>query len=212
MGGIGNEILSNRLKVGASADCIECKFEEFFLSSWVLGDPAMLVDHPTGGSTPTPPQVTMNGSHSPTSASEQLKNPAAQAVVEAEKVQLIDEAAANLQPKHPKPTKAFYPDDPSNVYHSYMRDHVKFRISNVSPIQTHVHHQHAHQWLQTPNSDDSAYLDSQLVVPGSTYTLEMTYNGSGNRNQTVGDSIFHCNFYPHFAGGMWALWRVHDVF
>ena len=29
---------------------------------------------------------------------------------------------------------------------------------------------------------------------------------------TVGDSIFHCHFYPHFAQGMWALWRVHDVF
>ena len=26
-----------------------------------------------------------------------------------------------------------------------------------------------------------------------------------------GDSIFHCHFYPHFAQGMWALWRVHDV-
>ena len=40
----------------------------------------------------------------------------------------------------------------------------------------------------------------------------MTYNSSGNRNQTVGDSIFHCHFYPHFAQGMWSLWRVHDVF
>ena len=29
---------------------------------------------------------------------------------------------------------------------------------------------------------------------------------------TVGDSIFHCHFYPHFAQGMWSLWRVHDVF
>ncbi|MFQ5412577.1 MAG: copper oxidase, partial [Phycisphaerae bacterium] len=35
---------------------------------------------------------------------------------------------------------------------------------------------------------------------------------SGNRNQTVGDSIFHCHFYPHFAQGMWSLWRTHDVF
>ena len=40
----------------------------------------------------------------------------------------------------------------------------------------------------------------------------MTYFGSGNLNQTVGDSIFHCHFYPHFAQGMWSLWRVHDVF
>ena len=75
-----------------------------------------------------------------------------------------------------------------------------------------MHHQHAHQWLHTPNSDNSHYLDSQMIVPGSTYTLEMTYNGSGNRNLTVGDSIFHCHFYPHFAQGMWSLWRVHDVF
>ncbi|PVA09546.1 hypothetical protein DC366_12655 [Pelagivirga sediminicola] len=35
--------------------------------------------------------------------------------------------------------------------------------------------------------------------------------GSGNRNRTVGDSIFHCHLYPHFAQGMWSLWRVHDV-
>jgi hypothetical protein len=28
----------------------------------------------------------------------------------------------------------------------------------------------------------------------------------------VGDSIFHCHFYPHFAEGMWELWRSHDVF
>ena len=40
----------------------------------------------------------------------------------------------------------------------------------------------------------------------------MVHGGSGNRNQTVGDSIFHCHFYPHFAMGMWSMWRVHDVF
>ena len=28
----------------------------------------------------------------------------------------------------------------------------------------------------------------------------------------MGDSIFHCHFYPHFAEGMWELWRSHDVF
>ena len=113
-------------------------------------------------------------------------------------------------------TKAFYPDDPSNVYHSYLRDHVKFRILHAAVTSgtghAHVHHLHAHQWLRTPNSDDSTYLDSQLIIPGVAYTLEITYGGSGNRNLTVGDSIFHCHFYPHFAAGMWSLWRVHDVF
>jgi len=48
--------------------------------------------------------------------------------------------------------------------------------------------------------------------PGASYTLEHVHNGSGNLNLTVGDSIFHCHFYPHFAQGMWSLWRTHDVF
>src|SRR3954454_7876602 len=51
-----------------------------------------------------------------------------------------------------------------------------------------------------------------MISPGASYTLEMTYNGSGNRNKVVGDSIFHCHFYPHFAAGMWPMWRTHDTF
>ncbi|HKP02670.1 MAG TPA: hypothetical protein VJU77_04825 [Chthoniobacterales bacterium] len=163
---IGAEILANRLGVGpegVNQDGTDLKFEEFFLSSWAVGDPAMLVDRPanSGGT---------------------------------------------------RATQALYADDPSNVYHSYMRDHVKMRIYNAGLLAPHVHHLHAHQWPRTPNSDESSYLDSQLLVPGAAFTLEITYNGSGNRNQTVGDSIFHCHFYPHFAQGMWSLWRVHDVF
>ena len=46
----------------------------------------------------------------------------------------------------------------------------------------------------------------------ATRSTEITYGGSGNRNKVVGDSIFHCHFYPHFAQGMWELWRAHDVF
>lgn len=163
--GIAPEIVANRINVGPQGineDGVDLLFEEFFLSAWAVGDPAILVDHP-----------------------------------------------ANTEPRA---TRALYPDDPSNVYHSYMRDHVKFRVMNTGSVAPHVHHQHAHQWLHTPNSADGHYLDSQMINPGSTYTLEMTYNGSGNRNQTVGDSIFHCHIYPHFAQGMWSLWRVHDVF
>jgi hypothetical protein len=110
-----------------------------------------------------------------------------------------------------KATKAFFPDDPSNVYHSYLRDHLKFRIVHAGSKEHHIHHQHAHQWLHTPDEDDSSYLDSQAIGPGAAFTLEMVYDGSGNRNLTVGDSIFHCHFYPHFAQGMWGMWRVHDV-
>jgi len=166
-GGIGAEIIANRLDVGPMRDCLGCKYEEFFLTSWAVGDPAMVVDVPANAC---------------------VGDPTCRA------------------------TEAFYPDDPSNVYHAYLRDHVKFRILHGGVKEHHIHHQHTHQWVFAPDSDESAYLDSQAIGPGASFTLEMTYNGSGNRNAAVGDSIFHCHFYPHFAQGMWALWRVHDVF
>ena len=108
-------------------------------------------------------------------------------------------------------TKAYFPDDPSNVHHSYLNDRVKFRNLHAGPKEHHIFHLHAHQWLHTPDNDNSAYLDSQSLGPGSGYTYEIAHHGSGNRNRTAGDSIFHCHFYPHFAQGMWEFWRVHDV-
>jgi hypothetical protein len=109
-------------------------------------------------------------------------------------------------------TEVLFPDDPSGVHHSYLGDPVRFRNVHVGPKETHVFHLHAHQWLHEPREDDSTYLDSQTVSPGSGFTYEINYGGSGNRNFTAGDSIFHCHLYPHFAQGMWELWRVHDVF
>ena len=105
-----------------------------------------------------------------------------------------------------------FPDDPSNVHHSYMNDHVKMRVVHAGPSEHHIHHLHAHQWLHTPDSDNSSYLDSQALGPSYAFTTEIAHGGSGNRNKTAGDSIFHCHFYPHFAQGMWELWRTHDAF
>ncbi len=115
-----------------------------------------------------------------------------------------------------------FKDDPSNVHHSYLNDRVRFRNLHVGK-ETHVFHLHAHQWESTPGG--GSYLDSQTIAPGQAFQYEIyrgglrhqgsvpqwETNGSGNRNRTVGDSIFHCHLYPHFAQGMWALWRVHDV-
>ena len=171
IGGIGSEILANRLGVGPMGNCAECKYEEFFLSAWTVGDPAEIVDVPADS---TKPDGTLKTG--------------------------------------PKATKVFYPDDPSNVHHSYIGDHVKMRVVHAGPKEHHIHHLHAHQWLRTPDDDNSSYLDSQALGPGYSFTTEITHGGSGNRNQTVGDSIFHCHFYPHFAQGMWELWRSHDVF
>jgi manganese oxidase len=169
--GVGSEILANRKGVGPMANCTECKYEEFFLSSWTIGDPAQLVDIPANATDATGKLI------------------------------------LGL-----KATKVLYPDDPSNVHHSYIGDHVKMRVVHAGPKEHHIHHLHAHQWLQTPDDDNSTYLDSQALGPGYAFTTEITHGGSGNRNKTVGDSIFHCHFYPHFAEGMWELWRTHDVF
>src|ERR1700752_2013362 len=169
--GVGAEILANRLGVGPHFNCTECKFEEFFLSSWTIGDPAQIVDVPAN----------------------------------------TTDAKRNLILGR-KATKVLYPDDPSNVHHSYIGDPVKMRVVHAGPKEHHIHHLHAHQWLQTPDDDNSTYLDSQAVGPGFAFTTEIAHGGTGNRNQVVGDSIFHCHFYPHFAEGMWELWRAHDVF
>ena len=194
-GGIGAEIYANRIGVGPMADCDDCAYEEFFLSSWSVGDPAMVVDIPANAASIAKNNETQQNQF----LLQQFSSDG-------------NDVDLSLQPQLGfKAKKAIYPDDPSNVYHSYMSDHVKFRLTHAGAGLTHVHHQHTHQWLHTPNSDNGHYLDSQTINPGSSYTLEMVYNGSGNLNKTVGDQIFHCHFYPHFAAGMWALWRVHDV-
>ncbi len=176
-GGIGAEILANRLKVGPVHDCTECKFEEFFLTSWAVGDPAMIVDKPA---------------NFPCDGSQPISR--------------------NCVPTPgPKATVALFPDDPSNVYHSYLNDRVIFRNLHAGTDDHHIFHLHAHQWTHTPRSNVSSYLDSQAIGPGASFVYETVYGGSGNRPRTPGDSIFHCHFYPHFAQGMWSLWRVHDV-
>ena len=159
--GLGSELIANRKKVGPAAACSECEYEEFFLESWVNGDPAMLV---------------------------------------------------KVDPVTGKANQALFPDDPSNVHHSYIGDPVRFRNIHAGPKETHVFHLHAHQWLQSPRDQNSTYLDSQTISPGASYTYEINYGGSGNHNLLPGDSIFHCHLYPHFAQGMWELWRSHDVF
>ncbi|MDQ3803114.1 MAG: DPP IV N-terminal domain-containing protein, partial [Acidobacteriota bacterium] len=170
-GGIGAEILANRLGVGPMHQCTECLYEEFFLSSWTVSDPAQIVDVPAN----------------------------------------TNDANGNLI-TGPKATKVFFPDDPSNVHHGYLNDHTKFRVVHAGPKEHHIHHLHAHQWFHTPDSDNSSTLDSQAFGPAWSFTTEILHGGAGNRAKTPGDSIFHCHFYPHFAMGMWELWRVHDVF
>jgi hypothetical protein len=176
-GGIGAEIIANRLGVGPMHDCLTCAYEEFFLTAYTVGDPAMLVDIP---------------------ANVGLES-------------LLPGQAPPPGTTGIKATKALYPGDPSNVHHSYTGDFIKMRNTHVGKEQ-HIFHLHNHQWLFNPNDDNSNYIDAQGIGPGSGYTYEINFGGSGNRNKTSGDAIYHCHFYPHFAQGMWYLWRNHDVF
>ncbi len=130
------------------------------------------------------------------------------------------------------------PDDPedcglvngcytANVPHAYQYDAQKIRFIHAGPKETHVFHMHAHQWLtdskdvgasgSTPGVPDddklpqSATIDSQSFGPGESFTADLLF-GAGSRPGTVGDSIFHCHLYPHFAEGFWSLFRTHDVY
>lgn len=124
-----------------------------------------------------------------------------------------------------------YSDDPSNVHHSYINDSVVFRNFHAGPKETHVFHLHAHQWFAGNDPSRGSYLDSQTVGPEQGFSYDIYHGGllnyspkdpakrkgwwetlgGGNRNRAPGDSIFHCHLYPHFAQGMWELWRNHDV-
>ena len=184
-GGIGSEILANRLHVGPMHDCVACAYEEFFLTSHVVGDPAMLVDVPA--------------------------NAGIENVTPADVASIKAGTSAFVPFLGPKATLVPYPSDPANVNHSYSGDFVKIRNTHVGKEQ-HIFHLHNHQWLYNPNDDNSNYLDAQGIGPGVGYTYEINFGGSGNRNKSAGDAIYHCHLYPHFAQGMWYLWRNHDVF
>ena len=182
-GGIGSEIIANRLGVGPMHDCLDCAYEEFFLTSFTVGDPALTVDVPAN-----------------LGLEQCYVDPNTQALVN---------CPANAMGK----IKANYvigAEDPSNVHHSYIGDFVKFRNTHTGKEQ-HVFHLHNHQWLYNPNDDNSNYLDAQGIGPGAGYTYEINNGGSGNRNKSAGDAIFHCHFYPHFAQGMWYHWRNNDT-
>ncbi len=176
-GGIGSEIIANRLRVGPMHDCVNCAYEEFFLTFYTVGEVGQLTDIP---------------------ANFGLEN--------------CDPTLANCAAIGPKANYVLYPDDPSNVHHSYTGDATAFRNVHAGPGEHHVFHLHNHQWLFNADDDNSNYLDAQGLGPGSGYAYWINFGGSGNRNKTSGDAIFHCHFYPHFAQGMWEMWRNHDMF
>ena len=181
----GSEPLSNREKYR----CPDCSGEETWLSSWPYGDPALI----KLASGPGPWIPKEYG------------------------------AASTEGPNGPEdcglPESCYV----SNVFHAYNSDPVKIRFGLAGVKETHVFHLHAHQWLAEPRDvgamtnlepseaamPESNTVDSQSFASGEAYTAELLF-GSGSKNRTFGDVIFHCHLYPHFAEGFWSLYRVHD--
>jgi len=185
-GGIGSEIIANRLHTGPMHDCTDCAYEEFFLSSSTVGDPALLVNTPANSGIEQCDPTAIAG---PSCWRDPVK-------------------LAN----GPIPGNyALYQEDPSNVHHAYTGDFTKVRNTHAGSFEQHIFHLHNHQWLFNPNDDNANYLDAQEIMPGSGHTYELVNGGVGNRNKTAGDAIFHCHFYPHFAQGMWYHIRIMDV-
>lgn len=169
--GLGSAVIAQRRGVGPARDCVECKFGEFFASSWAVGDPAVLVDIPANG---------------------------------------VDPGTGRILPG-PKARTAFFPDDPSNVQHGYIGDHLRVAVLNAGKTLQGFH-LHGHQWLSDPSDDNSAYRDGETIGPGEGRALEVAYNGGGNRNMAVGDALLASGSKARFARGMWTILRIHDVF
>ena len=201
-GGIGSEIIANRLHTGPMHDCTDCAYEEFFLSSSTVGDPALLVNYPanTGIEQCDPTNFGPGG--------DCWRNPTTLANGP---VAFPDPADPTGKTMKPVENYALYQEDPSNVHHAYTGDFTKVRNTHTGSFEQHIFHLHNHQWLFNPNDDNANYLDAQEIMPGSGHTYELVNGGVGNRNKTTGDAIFHCHFYPHFAQGMWYHIRIMDV-
>jgi hypothetical protein len=203
-GGIGSEIIANRLHAGPMHDCTDCAYEEFFLASQTVGDPGMLVEFPANTGIE---QCAPNNILDPTCWRQFKIN------ADVNDDGTIDAGGEAVGANPPiEGNQALFPVDPANLHHAYTGDAVKIRNIHAGAFEQHIFHLHNHQWLFNPNDDNANYLDAQEIMPGSGHTYELVYGGAGNRNKTAGDAIFHCHFYPHFAQGMWYHIRIKDVF
>ena len=178
---IGTEIWANRIPGRPAANAVDAKFEEFFLSSWVGGDPA--------------------------DRGRRAGQRDARRSRRAETARLLKAAASRAQPstaqviQRPQGDRRLLSGRPVECLSQLpersrqVPGHARrTEQSSTSTTSTRT------SGCSTPASNESKLLDSQTITPGDGFTLEMIY-GSGNRNLTPGDSIFHCHFYPHFAGG-----------
>lgn len=111
-------------------------------------------------------------------------------------------------------------DPVTHVQRAYRGDPCRVRLVHAGVKETHIYHLHVHQWravaadtaqpsTTNPVDKGSQLLDSITISPQCAMTIDPLY-GSGSRQHSVGDIIWHCHLYPHFHHGMWGLWRSYD--
>jgi hypothetical protein len=129
-GGIGSEIIANRLHTGPMHDCTDCAYEEFFLASQTVGDPALLVNVPANTGIEQCDPAAIAG---PTCWRDpvNLRNGP---------VATFDPVTGNMIAL--ADNYALYQEDPSNVHHAYTGDFVKYRNTHAGAFEQHIFHFH----------------------------------------------------------------------
>ena len=92
---------------------------------------------------------------------------------------------------------------------AYKGDPVKYHVIHPGAKESHPFHQHTMRWYADPGNKKSSRNDVQLIGPGESRLLDIE-GGAGSVTGTIGDSIFHCHLYPHFAQGFWGHMRIFD--
>lgn len=100
-------------------------------------------------------------------------------------------------------------DPQTPILRAYVGDPAKIRLIHGGVKETHVFHLHSHQWRLEPDDPKSTIIDSISFSPQQCITIKPLF-GAGSLNRCIGDMIWHCHLYPHFAEGMWGLWRILD--
>ncbi|MDH6114999.1 FtsP/CotA-like multicopper oxidase with cupredoxin domain [Kitasatospora sp. MAP12-15] len=77
-------------------------------------------------------------------------------------------------------------------------ERVRWRIAALGN-ETHVFHLHGHRW-RSPQGYQG-WVDSQIIAPSTTVTIEYTEDNPG-------DWIYHCHVVHHMMGGMVGRYRV----
>ncbi|WP_371478163.1 multicopper oxidase domain-containing protein [Kitasatospora sp. NBC_00315] len=88
--------------------------------------------------------------------------------------------------------------DNTPTYTAKVGDRVRWRIAALGE-EFHVFHIHGHRWRSRQGYQ--GWVDSQIVGPSTTLTIEYTEDNPG-------DWIYHCHVTHHMSGGMVGRYRV----